>query len=339
MTATVLYCNVTNSSGIISAVITTNHDSPVANMNVECRTSSLTLGDIVTVDMGYVGNHDVKFTGYVKQIEKKVPDNTYIITAADALIRAQDYFLVASDPAHPQSYKNIKAETLVGNLLAFPGLTNYEGEDTAFTFGVSRAFEINLVFIYEYTHMIVDALTYAMWADQDGKVWMQNRKPYVMVNQFPENAQPGWTADTNQTGYTLTDEKAVEISYGKDERYLRNRVVVYGNEGIQATATRTANSLPVGFVKSAVISLPSMIDNTPLAQSIADYNVDLLCRITETIQATVIGDPVLEARKCLVVDSDQVPQNGLWYIFGCDHNLSNAGYTTSLTLKRMVRDD
>lgn len=334
-----LYCSVTNTSGIISATVTSNHDSPTTNAIIEAHATTLGLGDSITVNMGYTDDHAVLFTGYVKQVEEKYPEGTFIITAGDAMVRAQDYFIAADNPASPLSYQNIKAETLIGNLLALAGLTNYSGQSTSFTFGVRAPFEINLVYVFEYCKMISDAITYHLWADQNGQIHLANRKPYVMINQYPENTQPGWSADTNTSGYTLIDDNVIEMSYNTDEKNLRNRVVVYGNEGIYATATRTSNTLPAGFYKTAVIAVPGVIDSTALAQTIADYNIDLIDRVTQSVRATVFGDIKLLPRLCCDSNTTKIPLTGLWYIFSCEHNLSSRGYQTNLDLRRMVRDD
>lgn len=334
-----LYCSVTNTTGIISATVTSNHDSPTTNAIIEAHATSLGLGNSISIDMGYVDSHTTLFTGYVKQVEQKFPEGTYIITAGDAMIRAQDYFIAADNPATPLKYKNIKAEKLIENLMGLAGLSSYDGQDTSFTFGVQSEFEINLVYVYEYCKMITEAITYHLWADQNGQIHMRNRKPYVMINQSPENTQPGWTADTNTSGYTLIDDNIIEMGYSTDEKNLRNRVVVYGNEGIYATATRNSNTLPAGFYKTAVIAVPGIIDSTGLAQDIAEYNIDLLDRVTQSVRCTVLGDIKLLPRLCCDSNTTKIPLTGLWYIFSCEHNLSGRGYQTNLDLRRMVRDD
>jgi len=333
-----LYCDVTNCTGVINIIVSTNHDSPVSVATIDTISTTLTLGDLVTVDLGYVDDHAIVFTGYVKQIEKKIPDNVFTITAYDVLMRAQDYFIASSNPNEPLSYKGITAEDLVGDLLSKAGLTDYENTPTYFTFGINNSFEINLVSVFDYCRNIADTITWTLWADQDGTINFKNRKPYVMTG---DTGQPGDVADV-PTGYQITAFKTIDFSYTKSERSLRNRVVVYGAEGIYAEASESSSMLPPGFYKSSVLALPQLIDNQSLAQDIANYNLDLQNRINESLSVTVRGDSSLSCRTVITnmlgtLFSGITGLSGSWYVFGCDHQWGKTGYTTSLDLRRMSR--
>lgn len=328
-----LYASVTNTSNILSVVVTSNHDSPVSSATVEAYTTSLTLGDEVTIDLGYTTDHKVLLTGYVKQIERNVPENTYTISIYDKLVRAQDYFIASSNPESPLSYQNISAETLISNLMGLAGLTVNTPVPTSFTFGINNPFEINLVTVFDYCRMISDLLTWSFWCDSSGVVQFKNRKPYVMINQSPENLQPGFAADT-ATGYTLVPTKYMNVSYIESEKQLRNRVVVYGAEGIYAEASEASSVLPVGFYKSSVLAAPQLIDSNTLAQDIADYNLNLLNRIIKQLTVTVEGDVDLEARTVITVNDSRLGiSNQLYYVYGCDHSFGPNGYVCSLDLR------
>jgi hypothetical protein len=328
-----LYCTVPNTNGILSCHITGNHDSAVSTAIIEARSTTLGLGDQINIDMGYVGDHQQLFTGYVKQIDKNIPDNTYQITAYDELIRAQDYFIVSGDPNTPFTRQNITAEDLVAALLALAGLTSFDPTPTSFTFGVQHEFEVNLVNLFDYCKMIADTLTWTLWADQDGTINFKNRKPYVMTG---ETNQPGDVADQPLVGYIFSyANEILDFSYSKSERPLRNRVVVYGSEGIHAEASQASSVLPAGFYKSSVLAFPQLIDTQGLAQDIADYNLDLLNRIGESITCTVTGNTLLQPR--VVLDSNVSGYSGYWYVYSCDHQWSKTGYTTALDLRRLTK--
>lgn len=330
-----LYCSVTNTSGIRSVTITGNHDSPIAQANIEARTTSLSIGSTVTIDMGYTTNHRQLFLGYVKQIEKKLPDNTYVITAYDLLVRAQDYYIASSNPDTPLSYQNITAETLVGNLLSLAGLNNLTtgGASTGFVFGITKPFEINLVSVFDYIRSICELLTWSLWVDAEGTVHFENRKPYVMLN---DTGQPGDHADSPIAGVNLNEMASLDITHTISERSLRNRVVVYGTQGIHAESSATSPYLPANFYKTAVLAFPQLVDDTSLASDIADYNLNLLNRLTETISINTVGDPRLEPRKVVEITNGTLSLNGNWYIYGCDQTFSQTGYITSLDLRRMT---
>ncbi len=330
-----LYCSTTNTTNVTNVIVSGSHDSPVVTANIEAVNTNLTLGDLVTIDLGYTDDHAQIFTGYVKTISKKVPNNTYQITAYDSLVRAQDYFIASSNPATPFSRKGITAEALVGDLLALAGLTNYDYQATSFTFGINNAFEINLVSVYDYIRTICDTITWSIWASQDGQVHFRNRKPYVMDGL---TGQPGDVADT-PTGYVLDyGVNTLDVSYTSSEKSLRNRIVVYGTEGVYAEASAASSVLPAGFYKSAVLAMSQLIDTQGLAQSIADYNLDLLNRVTETISTTAVGDPSLAHRTVIEVDVPLLSLSGFWYVFSCDHQWGPQGYTTGLDLRRMIQE-
>jgi hypothetical protein len=146
-----------------SVNVTDNHDSPISTATIETTDTALTLGDAVSVDLGYSDDHEVVFQGYVKQIEEKFsPDHLFVITAYNTLIRAQDFFIASSNPDSALEYQNISAENLVGNLMALAGLTSYTYDATFFTFGINSAFEINLVAVLDYAKTIADLLTWTI---------------------------------------------------------------------------------------------------------------------------------------------------------------------------------
>lgn len=334
--AKILYASATGCSNIESVSISESHDNSTSIAVIECRNTSLTLGDSITVNIGYVNNHSNVFTGYVKSIERKVPNNTYTVTATDVMIRAVEYFLASSNPENPLKFRNISAESLVQNLMAIAGLTSFTYDPTGFIFGVSNEFEVNLVPVYDYCQAIARNLTWALWADYNGQVHFENRKPYVMKDEYPENQQYGWQVDTS-SGYTLSEYISIDQSYAISEKNLRNRVVVYGESGIYAEAKRDISLLPSGFYKTSVLGAPGLIDSTATAQKVADYNLSLFCRFTEEIRVTVEGDPSLHARMCIDSNLPILGISGLWYVNTCDHILGKQGYTTSLGLVRMEK--
>lgn len=335
--AKILYATATNITDIESINVTANHDSAVATALITSTAASLalTIGDYVEIDLGYSDSHSVVFQGYVKQIEKHVPSATYSITLYDSLIRAQDYFIASANPDAPMTRQNISAEDLVRDVIALCGLNTFSAQATSFTFGTANAFEINLVNALDYSKMICDLLTWSIWYE-NGTVYFKNRKPYVMLGT---SGQPGDTADTSSG--TIPYTNILNLSYGVTERNLRNRVVVYGTPGIYAEATQSSGALPAGFTKTAVLAAPEMVDNNTTAQDIADYNVNLLNRITETCSLSILGDSLKKARVVVALDSYldsryNLSLSGNWYVFACDHVWGRDGYTTQLELRRMV---
>jgi hypothetical protein len=315
-----LYASATNTTGIISAQVNNSHTAQTAVAQIEAINTTLDIGSYVELDLGYTDNHLKVFSGYVKYIELKEPTKTYSITASDVLVRAMDYFIAASNPDAPLNYKNIKAETLVGNVLSQAGLTNYVGDSTLFTFGINNSFDVNLTSSYDYARFICDILSYNIYADLNGQIHFTRRLPYVV----PGDVSIG----------TITTSNSISMAYSKTDKDLRNRVVVYGAEGIHAEASAVSPYLPGGFYKSVVVAAPTVFDNQGMAQQSADYNLELLNKLTESVSLTMIGNPLIQPRQVATVVNTSLGVSGDWYIYSVSHTLNNSGYQTQVELRR-----
>lgn len=325
---------------ILNIMITANHGSPNSMATVETYEDHFSLGTSVTI-LGQ--NPDTAewvtlFAGIVKQIEEKVDgEQTYVYTLYDPMIRAQDYFIAPSDPAQVLTFNNISAEELVSRLMLLAGLQTLAAE-TFFTFGIKNSFEVNLVSSYDYCRTIADLLTWTLyWDHAEQKVRFENRKPYYMADSAPENLQPGWIEDT-PTGYILNTDVILGMTHSYSEKDVRNRVVVYGGEGIAATAEAVSPWLPTNFYKTSVLGFPQLVEDQGMAQDIADYNLNLFHRLTESLSVNIVGNFELRARTVIEFSDARFPElAGYWYIFGCDQNFSTDGYTTNLELRKMTK--
>ena len=95
MTVETLSCSVTNTSNILSCSVTDSHVAPTSMAIIVAESTSLDIGDAITIVMGYSGDTFTAFTGFVKEIELKEPEMVYTITAANVLIRAVDFFIAS----------------------------------------------------------------------------------------------------------------------------------------------------------------------------------------------------------------------------------------------------
>lgn len=315
-----LYCSVTNTTNIISIQINSSHSAQTTTAQIEAINTSLDVGDAVTVDLGYVGNHGVVFTGFVKNLEVKEPTKTYSITCSDVLVRAMDFFIASSNPDEPYTKKNIKAENLVRDVLALASITNYVGDNTLFTFGIHNPVEVNLTSSYDYARFIADILAYIVYADVSGQVHFTRRLPYVTGS------------DTSVATYSTPD--FISINRVLTDKDLRNRVVVYGADNIHAEASAASPHLPDGFYKTAVVAAPTVFDNQTMAQQSADYNLELLNRLTESSSVTMIGDHTIFPRTVVTVTHTPLGISGDWYVYSVTHTFGSGGFTTSLELRK-----
>ncbi len=309
----------TSTSNIQSISVVSSHGMQNSTATIEATTTSLNLGDSVTVDVGYSDAHAVVFTGLVKGIQKSEQPIQYTITAIDTLIRAMDYFIVSSNPESPFTRQNITAENLIGDVLALSGLTNYSGASSYFTLAINNPVEINLTSSYDYCKFITDLLAWHLYSDINGKVWFVDRKPYVMGG--------------DSSYKTITLPSILSANYAQDANNLRNRVVMYGAEGITAEASASSPYLPAGFYKSAVVSA-QIIDSQTYADQCVAYNLDLYNRLARVVSLSVQGESSLVPRQVLTLNTGIAELDYDWYIYGASHSVDSGGYTTDLELRR-----
>jgi hypothetical protein len=344
-----LFCDITNTNKVQSVNISSSHSNSCAQATFTTNDTSLDIGDLVTIDLGYVTNHAQLFKGYVKQKERKVPDGSYTITCFDKMIRAMDYFIVSTNPDTPWTRDHIEASDLVGAIMSMAGLNNYDGQDTHFDLGINSKVEVNLVSAYDFCKQIADIVTWSLWCDQNGQVHFRNRKPFVMDGtQYTGHGQPGYVTDAS-TNTPLTDKDFLDFTYKRSEKDLRNKMQVYGVTGVSAEAHKATSLdptlgppytlssfiqvLPTGFYKTAAVATP-LIDTNSLAQDCADYNLILLNRLQVSASCTIVGSPDYDCRDVIAIDEAVTGLSGDWYIFSIQQSWSKSGFTTLLEIVR-----
>lgn len=333
MTDRKLYASIPGFSNLLSVNVATQHEQSVSTATIECiGTPTKGIGDEVNIDLGFTDYHGHIFKGYIKQIEKTAPPNIYKVTCHDVLAQAVDYFFVPTNPDQPFRRQNIKAEKLIEDVLREAGLTNFDFDDTHFTFAVTPDVyaEVKLISAYDYCNGITDILAWHFWADENGIIKLKNRKPYFMASDDPGTSQPGWVNDIPIK--TLTDTNFLNVNYVRHERDLRNRVVVVGAPGVSAEASASSPYLPAGFYKTAALYWP-ILDSQEMADKAATYNLNLLNRLSIELQGNVIGDYQLLAHKAVSVNISKMGISDDFYIFYAEHNWSEAGYITTLQLR------
>lgn len=352
----VLYAVATGCLGIVNVTLSTSHSSSVATAIVNCISTSLDIGDAITIDLGFVDDHGQIFTGYVKNVDKVAPNNVYQITAMDRLIRAVDYFVVSTAPDEPYNFgKGISAESLINEVLGLCGLSIAIGNPTYvdpshFNFGVNNDVEVNLVSAFDYCRMIADVVTWSIWCDQYGSIYFKNRKPFLMGSKDFDQLEWHEDVPTNVVNPSdpLTSSRITNISYKRDEKDLRNRVSVFGGEGVSYTAGNSQswddlyNSgaggyitvLPADFYKTIVASYV-FIDSNETAEQTAKYNLGLYNRIRNSLSVTCEGNYRYMARKAIRIVEETVGiTDTYWYILSSEHSWGAEGYTCSMELVR-----
>jgi hypothetical protein len=311
------------------------YNSPVAAAILEVADTTLDLGDPITINIGYNGSNVKAFKGYVSQISRGLPENLISIACEDELSRAVNFFIASDDPENPLEYSNILSQDYVENVLKQAyyndlGSFNFEADvPGSFTWGTDLAAEVNLISAWQGANEMAQLLAWYIYADRNGKIWFVDRKPYIMGG------------DTNDYTWNESDgTEIISVDYTVSTEETRNRVVVYGRKGIQATASSSRSDLyAADYYKTAIIGHP-LIQTQSQAQTTADYNLALYNRLTETANLTIEGNANVTARQIGELTMTEFT-SGVgggttddWFIYQVQHQFGSRGFTTSVMLTK-----
>jgi hypothetical protein len=83
------------------------------------------------------------------------------------------------------------------------------------------------------------------------------------------------------------------------------------------------------------VAAPGVIDTQSMANQAAEYNLDLLNKLTYRLSLSVVGRTGIFARDVCTVD---IPEVGIsseqFFIYAMEHNWSRSGYVTNLDLRK-----
>ena len=309
-------------TGISSSIISLNIDASYSQISsvatIECDSHTLSLGDLITIDLGYVSSHGVVFRGYVKKIEFSKPDQTYRITAYDTLVRAVDYFIASNNPNDPLTYHNIGTLDLIKELLSQCGITNVTGTDPGFTWGTNDdGARFNLQSVADAIQFVSTIVGYTIYDDGTGQINFVQRYPYV---------------DGDTPTVTITDGASgniISCQYSRGTDKTRNRVVVYGRGELTASA-----SAPNAFlvVDQTAVVAHELLDNDSLVNGTAQVNLAILNRLTESYEVEIEGDWAIQPRMIgALTESFSGASARPVFIYRVSHICSDSGFITSLT--------
>ncbi len=320
----ILSHSVPSVTGLTGITVTEAYNSTMSQAIIETYDTSLDLGDAIGFNLGFDGDSGKIFQGYVRQIDAGLPEARNRIICEDELAKATDYFMAADDPQNPFQRSNIQTEDLVEDVLNEAQITSFSATPPlSITWGTKGTIEFNLVTAFQAADTIVGALAWHLYADRSGTVNLVYRPPYVVGG------------DTADFTWNLASEKIITLGHTRSTDNLRNRVVVYGKENITAVDSAVSSYLPAGFYKTAVIATQA-IDSQSQADETARVNLELMNRLTESLQLEVEGNYQIEPRKFAnVVVNDaaiSLAVSGLWFIYQVEHRLDQSGYRCSVTL-------
>lgn len=306
---------------IISAEVTEAYKQPCARFRLEVEDlGSFGLNDDITITMGYSGDTAQIFEGFIDSITSTRRPGVYEVAGRDIIKFAIEHWIVTTNLEEPWSRSNIQAENLVRDLLLEAGVTDYSGETSSFTFGVSNPAEFQLMSCWDAIERICNILAWRCYA-KNGTTYFRNL--------LPEPSGPpvaylrrGDAGEITQIGYETSTEN------------LRNKVVVFGRDGIYAEDSAVSPYLPAGFYKTAIVS-SELIDSQSMADAAATYNLNLYNRLTEAVRLDILGNPSIRARDTVNVREWFTNVKGDWFVYSATHRMDeNGGYTTQLRLLR-----
>jgi len=317
-----------SSGNLVQLSVNEAFNTPSRSAVLNVSGTTLDLGDSIIINIGFTGSTAKVFTGYVTNIQKSTPAYEIVVTCEDVLTKALNYFIAADDPENPITYSNIESGVYVQNILALADIDTFESTVTppTFTWATDLPAEVNLTSAWQAVNEMANMLAYHIHADRNGKVWFTKRAPYIM----------GGDSDDFQFDEAAGTD-VLSLAYRKSIEETRNRVVVYGREGIFASASQSRGDIlySADYYKTAVIAHP-LIQTQALAQTTADYNLVMYNRLTEMLQLEVEGNPSLEINKIVEVTGSTFSGIGTsdWFIYQCRHNFSPTGYTVDMTLTK-----
>lgn len=313
-----LYATVTSTSGIISIQIESGYSMITANATVTCTATSLSMGDAITIDMGYDSAHQVVFSGYVKKVNYMTPDGIITITANDVLIRAVDYFLAADDPEQPLTYHSIDDRDLVNDLLSQCGLSLTSGAvSPTFTFGTNPdGAKFNLQSVSEAIQFIANVTGRLCWA-VGADIYYADRKPYKVGG---DTVLGTWTTGEGQ--------QIISISKESDNSKIRNKIVVYGKNPLHSTASASS---PYVVVDQASVIAHELLDTQEICDATAAVNLEILNRLSVTYTIDLKGDASIFPRTVYHITESFTGADEDVFIYRVSQTWSEAGFVTNVT--------
>jgi hypothetical protein len=303
-----------SSINIKSLSFSDGYKTPVTKLQFETDTASiLWLGKQVIASLTVGAISGQIFTGYVDDVSYTRFPGVYEVTASNELRLAKEHWLVPASLDNPWSRSNIAAENLVRDLLAEAGLTNYSGITSGFTFGTSYPAEFSIMSVLDAIEQINTILAYTLYENNATIYWRQI---------FPV---PSGTAS-----FTFTNFISINKTSGTEN--LRNKVVVFGKDGIRAESSAVSPYLPSGFYQTAIVS-SELIDSQSMADQSASYNLQLYNKLTEQLKIDIEGEPRVKARDTVHITYAPLSIDEDWFVYSLQHTFDET-FTTSLILRK-----
>jgi len=312
--------------------INTNYQTPVTRLTFTYPYQSVfyigqTVQAYIIDDRGETRSTKM-FTGKIKSVIRRRPENTFEFMAQDVLTYAVEHWFVPTSIDSPSfTRSNINHLELTKDILNEASIADADIIDDwspypTFQFATGpEPVKINIASAWDVISGICAITGMHVYADADGKVHLSRILD-----------EPGTTISHNFFTGNTGNMKTVELT--RSDENLRNKVAVFGRSGVSATASATSPYVPAGFYKTAIISY-EMIDTNEMAQQTADINLARLNKLTQSCIVEVLGNVSILARQTANIVDSKIDLSGDWFVYQVAHRVDvQGGYTIRLTARK-----
>ena len=301
---------------VVSLTYSDGFKVPISKVRFETDEASVDwLGKDVTLSLTNEDDTEEVFVGYVDDVNQSDFINQYEVTCSNILSRARNHWLVTNSLETFWERSGIQAEDLVEDLLNEAGITDYEGQTSMFTFGTQGPVQFQLLSVMDAIDQLNNILAYSIYMDGSTVKWYQ---------KFPT---PGDVASQTLSSF-------IRIAETIETRNLRNKVVVFGKNGIYAEASAVSPYLPTDFYQTAIVS-SELIDTKSMASSSADYNLTLYNKLGRQLRVDIEGNPSLKVMDTVHVTHTPLGIDEKWFVYSINHEFGTT-FTTTATLRRQL---
>lgn len=287
------------------------YKTPVAKLSFQTDDAGVSwLGKEVVCSLTNESNTREIFTGYVEDVNHSRFPEVFEVSCGNILLKARNHWIIQDNIESFWERSNIAAYTLIHDLLAEAGITDYSGDVLGFTFGTSSPVQFNLLAVMDAIDQINNILATTIYMDGSTVRWAQI---------FP----------TPSGSPVLTLTEFINISKTVQTRNLRNKVVVFGKDGIHAEASVSSPYLPDGFYQSAIVS-SELIDSQSMADASVDYNLELYNKLGQELRIDIEGNPSLKVMDTVHVTHAPLGLDEDWFVYSVAHNYGEVFTTTAM---------
>jgi len=304
---------------------------PVCNLTLNLIPTWVAAGNIVQVDVGFDGEFQRVFNGYVQDRSIDALDRA-VLSCAGQLFSAFRTIQISE-----RDVDGITVEAALEGVLDYVGITDRALTVPAFTLGSASTAVLERDTAAGMLQTLMDIDGLRVWELGSGTVVI------AAVDGTPAPAAfRKLTTDTDDHAYVL------EGGVREDPTWFRSQVTVTGatiTEGTPPDETSRTISASASVADRSLIQPPlpadtqieaefqnHLIDTDAKAEEVALRLINAYARVPQQVTLEIAGDPRLELGMTLNLSLPEFKLTGNWLIHGIEQEIGDAGYVTRVTL-------